>query len=180
MLHTGADLPTDKQITRLKAVFASDEHVEVEATWNVYQRIVAAYRHPDRAAGKRELQAVIDDLTDGVPKQLKELITLGRTLKRRPRCAGLFRPPRHQQRPDRGDQRPTRAPPRHRAGLPQPCPLRHPRPTGHRRIQNRTTPSSVKSRNVMSGLPILECSTSLNEGSLQKEGQLRRVRSSAI
>ncbi len=83
MLHTGADLLTDKQIARLKAVFASDEHVEVEATWGVYQRIVAAYRHPDRAAGKRELQAVIDDLTDGVPKQLKELITLGRTLKRR-------------------------------------------------------------------------------------------------
>lgn len=83
VLHTGADLLTDKQIARLKAVFASDEHVEVEATWGVYQRIVAAYRHPDRAAGKRELQAVIDDLTDGVPKQLKELITLGRTLKRR-------------------------------------------------------------------------------------------------
>ena len=41
---------TDKQIARLKAVFASDEHVEVEATWGVYQRIVAAYRHPDRAA----------------------------------------------------------------------------------------------------------------------------------
>ena len=57
--------------------------MQVEATWGVYQRIVAAYRHPDRAAGKRELQAVIDDLTDGVPKQLKELITLGRTLKRR-------------------------------------------------------------------------------------------------
>ncbi|WP_454296743.1 ISL3 family transposase [Salana multivorans] len=83
VLHTGADLLTDKQIARLKAVFASDEHVEVEATWGVYQRIVAAYRHPDRAAGKRELQAVINDLTDGVPKQLKELITLGRTLKRR-------------------------------------------------------------------------------------------------
>ena len=74
VLHTGADLLTDKQIARLKAVFASDEHVEVEATWGVYQRIVAAYRHPDRAAGKRELQAVIDDLTDGVPKQLKEAL----------------------------------------------------------------------------------------------------------
>lgn len=83
VLHTGANLLIDKQITRLKAVFASDEHVEVEATWGIYQRIVAAYRHPDRAAGKRELQAVIDDLTDGVPTQLKELITLGRTLKRR-------------------------------------------------------------------------------------------------
>ena len=83
VLHTGADLLTDKQISRLKAVFARDEHVEVEATWGIYQRIVAAYRDPDRAAGKKALQAVIDDLTEGVPKQLKELITLGRTLTRR-------------------------------------------------------------------------------------------------
>ena len=60
MLHTGADLLTDKQITRLKAVFARDQHVEVEATWGMYQRIVAAYRHPDRATGKKALQAVID------------------------------------------------------------------------------------------------------------------------
>ena len=83
VLHTGADLLTDKQITRLKTVFARDEHVEVEATWGIYQRIVAAYRHPDRASGKKALQAVIDDLTQGVPTQLTELITLGRTLKRR-------------------------------------------------------------------------------------------------
>ena len=82
VLHTGANQLTDKQITRLKAVFASDEHVEVEATWGIYQRIVAAYRHPDRATGKKALQAVIDDLTQGVPTQLTELITLGRTLKR--------------------------------------------------------------------------------------------------
>src|SRR5690606_40415329 len=57
--------------------------VEVEATWGIYQRIVAAYRHPDRASGKKALQAVIDDLTQEVPTQLTELITLGRTLKRR-------------------------------------------------------------------------------------------------
>ncbi|MCZ4328317.1 transposase, partial [Brachybacterium paraconglomeratum] len=78
-----ADLLTDKQNTRLKAVFARDEQVEVEATWAFYQRIVAAYRHPDRATGKKALQAVIDDLTQGVPTQLTELISLGRTLIRR-------------------------------------------------------------------------------------------------
>lgn len=83
VLHTGADLLTDKQVIRLKAVFASDAHVEVEATWGIYQRIVAAYRHPDPATGKKALYAVIDDLSEGVPTQLTELITLGRTLKRR-------------------------------------------------------------------------------------------------
>lgn len=83
VLHTGADLLSDKQITRLTSVFARDEHVELEATWGIYQRIVAAYRDRDRGAGKNALQAVIDDLAEGVPKQLREVITLGRTLKRR-------------------------------------------------------------------------------------------------
>ncbi len=32
-LATGADLLTDKQKTRLHALFADDAHVEVEATW---------------------------------------------------------------------------------------------------------------------------------------------------
>ena len=27
------------------ALFAIDEHVEVEATWGIYQRMIAAYRH---------------------------------------------------------------------------------------------------------------------------------------
>ncbi len=49
-LHTGADLLTDKQKQRLQALFAADEHVEVEATWGIYQRMIAAYREPDRAA----------------------------------------------------------------------------------------------------------------------------------
>src|ERR671926_1446120 len=42
-LHTGTGLLTDKQITRLTALFADDAHVEVEATWGIYQRMVAAY-----------------------------------------------------------------------------------------------------------------------------------------
>ena len=45
-LHTGHDLLTDKQTARLEALFAVEEHVEVEATWGVYQRIIGAYRHP--------------------------------------------------------------------------------------------------------------------------------------
>ena len=82
-LHTGADLLTEKQHARLHAVFRSEEHVEVEATWAVYQRMVAAYRHPDKTVGKQQLQAVIDSLRTGVPPTLVELRRLGRTLQHR-------------------------------------------------------------------------------------------------
>jgi transposase len=36
---------------------AADEHVEVEATWSIYQRMVAAYRHPDHSEGKKTMTA---------------------------------------------------------------------------------------------------------------------------
>ena len=82
-LHTGADLLTDKQKDRLAALFAVDAHAEVEATWTMYQRTVAAYRHPDRRQGRELMAALITTLGAGVPTALTELITLGRTLKRR-------------------------------------------------------------------------------------------------
>jgi transposase len=83
VLRTGADLLTDRQQVRLSGVFADERHVEVEATWGIYQRIVAAYRDPDRAAAKTELAKIIDAINKGVPSALTELITLGRTLTRR-------------------------------------------------------------------------------------------------
>ena len=58
-LHTGDDLLTDKQRTRLTALFATDEHVQVQATWGIYQRMVGAYREPDRTRGRAQMQAVI-------------------------------------------------------------------------------------------------------------------------
>jgi transposase len=82
-LHTGADLLTDKQGARLKNLFSADEHVEVEATWGIYQRMIAAYREPDRTRGRELMQQLIDAVSHGVPGVLTELITLGRTLKRR-------------------------------------------------------------------------------------------------
>jgi transposase len=85
VLRTGADLLTDRQHARLVAVFADERHVEVEATWGIYQRIVAAYRNPDRAAAKTELTKIITTISARVPTALTELITLGRTLKRRAR-----------------------------------------------------------------------------------------------
>ena len=45
-LQTGEDLLTDKQRDRLTTLFAVDAHVEVEATWGIYQRMIAAYRNP--------------------------------------------------------------------------------------------------------------------------------------
>jgi len=41
------------------------------------------YRQPNQAKGRAMMQAVIDTLSRGVPKALRELITLGRTLKKR-------------------------------------------------------------------------------------------------
>ena len=83
MLHTGLDLLTTRQKTRLEALFAGDEHVEVEATWGVYQQMIAAYREPDKATGKTLMQALITAIGSGVPGALTEVIVLGRTLKKR-------------------------------------------------------------------------------------------------
>ena len=83
-LHTGSDLLTDKQRTRLTALFATDAHVEVEATWGIYQRMIGgAYREPDRAKARQLMKDLIESVSTGVPKALVELITLGKTSKKR-------------------------------------------------------------------------------------------------
>ena len=66
-LHTGADLLTDKQKERLEALFATEEHVEVEVTWGVYQAMIAAYREPDRARGRQLMENLITSVSRGVP-----------------------------------------------------------------------------------------------------------------
>jgi transposase len=82
-LHTGADLLTHKQSTRLTALFKNEAHVQVEATWGVYQAMIAAYREPDRARGKTLMTDLINSIGQGVPAALTEVTTLGRTLKKR-------------------------------------------------------------------------------------------------
>ena len=82
-LHTGADLLTSKQAQRLADLFAADEHVEIEASWGIYQRMIAAYREPDRSRGRALMTRLIDSVSHGVPTTLVELITLGRTLNKR-------------------------------------------------------------------------------------------------
>ena len=82
-MHSGDGLLTDKQHARLEALFAVEEHVEVEATWGIYQRMITAYREPDRIKGRELMRTVIESVSSGVPAALTELITLGRTLKKR-------------------------------------------------------------------------------------------------
>jgi transposase len=82
-LHTGAGLLIDRQRQRLTDLFAADEHVQVEATWGIYQRMIDAYREPDRTKGRKLMNKLIESLSHGVPDALTELITLGRTMKKR-------------------------------------------------------------------------------------------------
>lgn len=82
-LHTGAGLLTDKQTRRLTDLFATDEHVEIEATWGIYQRMIAAYRESDRSRGRELMQQLINSVSHGMPAALVEIITLGRTLNKR-------------------------------------------------------------------------------------------------
>jgi transposase len=83
ILRTRLGLLTDKQRVRLEAVFGAEDHIAVEVTWWAYQQVIAAYQREDRARGKTELTAVIDQLRTGLPDGLEELATLGRTLHRR-------------------------------------------------------------------------------------------------
>ena len=82
-LHTGAGLLTDEQKDRLAVLFADGAHVEVEATWGIYQRMIGAYREEDRRQGREIMVKLIDSISHGVPKALTEVVTLGRTLNKR-------------------------------------------------------------------------------------------------
>ncbi|MDK9349917.1 ISL3-like element ISPfr1 family transposase [Propionibacterium freudenreichii] len=82
-LLTGAGLLTDKQQARLDALFADDRHVEVEATWGIYQDMITAYRDKDRGLGRFFLAHTIDKISASVPEQLVEIRKLARTLTQR-------------------------------------------------------------------------------------------------
>ena len=82
-LLTGASLLTERQKARLEALFADERHLEVEATWGVYQDVICAYREQERGLAKFFLQHTIDRLAQGVPAGLPELGRLSRTLKQR-------------------------------------------------------------------------------------------------
>jgi transposase len=82
-LHTGAGLLTDRQAQRLRDLFPAEEHLEVQATWDIYQRMIGAYRESDPKRGRDLMAKLIDSVSRGVPAPLIEVITLGRTVKER-------------------------------------------------------------------------------------------------
>jgi hypothetical protein len=53
-------------------LFADDEHVEVEATWGIYQHMIAAYREPDRKRGRELMQQLIGSISHSVPTALRQ------------------------------------------------------------------------------------------------------------
>lgn len=107
-LHTGVDLLPDSQAARLRALFDNDDHIAVELTWGIYQRMVAAYRNPDPAAG-RDLMTPADRLGQhrSARRARGDHQARPNPDTTRGRRARLLRPATHQQRPDRGHQRPT-------------------------------------------------------------------------
>ena len=45
--------------------------------------MIAAYREPDRSKGRELMATLIGSISHGVPATLAEVVTLGRTLKKR-------------------------------------------------------------------------------------------------
>lgn len=82
-LRTRYPLLSTRQKARLETVFADEDHLAVELSWGFYQRLIAAYAHPDRRRGKTAMTQIITTLRHGVPEALEELAVLGRTLQRR-------------------------------------------------------------------------------------------------
>ena len=82
-LHTGADLLTDRQHQRSTALFGVEDHVAVEATWGVYQRMIAAYRHSDRAPDGQTMSNIITNLVRWRPGRAHGAAHAGAALKKR-------------------------------------------------------------------------------------------------
>lgn len=76
-------LKSEEPANRLQDVFGCESHAEVEVAWGVYQKMIAAYREPDRAKGRQLMSALIETGTQEVAGTLTEIVTLGRTLKKR-------------------------------------------------------------------------------------------------
>lgn len=82
-LHTGSKFLTERQSERLSSLFSSEKHAAVEATWEIYQAMIAAYREADRVRARTMMEKVIAALSAKAPDALVELGKLGRTLAKR-------------------------------------------------------------------------------------------------
>ena len=148
MLHTRSCLLTPRQQHQILDLFASDYHVALEVTWSVYQNIIDAYRAPDTDVGKALMEAEINTLTSTrVPRGLTELITLGRTLKRRAGdILAYFDHPHTSNGPTEAINGRLEHLRGSALGLAKPHQLHHPSTPRNRRIQTPTTPPIMKSR----------------------------------
>ena len=146
-LRTRSCLLTPRQQHQLLDLFASDCHVALEVTWSAYQNIIDAYRDPNKIRGKAMMEAEINTLTcTRVPRGLRELITLGRTLKRRAGdILAYFDHPHTSNGPTEAINGRLEHLRGSAFGLAQPHQLHRPLPPRNRRIQTPTTPSIMKS-----------------------------------
>lgn len=124
VLRSGVELLTERQHQRLTAMFATEQRVEVEATWG---------RSPPSWRGG----AHVPDRADHPRANAQNV--------KPPTCWPTSTGPTPR-RTDRSDQRPPRTPTRLRAGLPQPHQLHRNITTRSRRVQTTTTPSDRMSR----------------------------------
>ncbi|MBP2436773.1 transposase [Microbacterium amylolyticum] len=83
VLRTGEAFLTEKQQTRLDAVFADPAHADVWRAWRAYQQVVVAYREKYGGLGRKRLRELIDTLKATTPAWLTELRRLAYTLDRR-------------------------------------------------------------------------------------------------
>ena len=112
-----------------------------------------AYRDPSKNRGKALIQAEIDRLGDaGVPRSLTEIITLGRTLKRRAGdILAYFDHPHTSNGPTEAINGRLEHLRGSALGFAKPHQLHHPSTPRNRRIQTPTTPPIMKSRFVRRG-----------------------------
>ena len=82
-LHTGADLLTDKQKDRLTALFRDRCTRRGRSHLGDLPAHDRGLPRPDRAKGRDLMEHLIKSVSHGVPGVLSEIITLGRTLKKR-------------------------------------------------------------------------------------------------
>lgn len=80
---TGKTLLAPTRLAKLETVLNTDEHIQVEITWAVYQEIITYYRTGNKHHAKKRLARVITSLKTKVPKALIELRRLAATLNRR-------------------------------------------------------------------------------------------------
>ena len=117
-----------------------------------------AYHAPNTSAGKALMRTEIDRLSNaGVPRSLTEIITLGRTLKRRATdILAYFDHPHTTGGPTEAINAPPQTPTRIRTRNPQPHPLHHPSTPRNRRIQTPTTPPIMKNPKTGPDIAFLE------------------------